>query len=66
MPNNKQEAIDFINECMDIHQQWQDWITAAGPDWADEVESSMVGDAEYHREWIKKYLKVLAVLEDAK
>lgn len=59
---SKDEAIAFIREARQIHLEWASYQEAE-PNWEAEVSSSKVGDAEHHREWVKKYDQILEVLE---
>jgi len=51
------EAIGYIEECRDIHVEWVDYLTEnPGHD------STQVGDAEWHQEWVDRYNKTLDIL----
>lgn len=51
------EAIGYIEECRDIHVEWVDYLTEYS-----EYDSTQVGDAEWHQEWVDRYNKTLDVL----
>jgi len=51
------EAIEHIEECRGIHVEWVDYLTDHS-----EYDSTQVGDAEWHQEWVDKYDKTLKIL----
>ena len=51
-------AIADIREARQSHVDWADWLEEHPED-----DSSQVGDAPYHREWVTKYDNVLSVLD---
>jgi len=52
-----QEAIGYIEECRDIHIDWAEYLTDN-----PEYDSTQIGNAEWHWEWVRRYNHVLNIL----
>lgn len=65
--NGRELAISYIEECRRIHIAWAEGIES-GDTWFHEPapRREAGGDAEHHREWVRKYDHVLRVLRDSK
>lgn len=62
--NDIDRAIEYINECRQVHIDWINW-QHSGSNWKAEVSSdpTFVGEPEHHEEWVEKYDHVLNVLK---
>jgi len=50
-------CVEYAKEARALHLQWEQHPLAAS------VESSLVGNAEWHRKWVLRYDEILAVLQ---
>lgn len=61
-PADPAEAIAIIEDCRQTHVEWAEWQEAT-PDWRAHVDADAPGGPEHHREWVRKYDRVLDVLK---
>lgn len=61
-----ERAIADIEECRDIHAEWADWYDQATPEQRSTPApvADTAGDSDWHREWIRRYNRVLRILRE--
>jgi GrpB-like predicted nucleotidyltransferase (UPF0157 family) len=58
-----QKAIEYIEDCQQIHRLWADWLRANPAESQKPVPRiEVAGNADFHEEWVQKYEHVLRVL----
>ena len=62
MSEKVKKAIDYIEECLHIHEQWIEY--QSDDSWIKDIEPTDVGGPEHHKKWVEKYELVLEVLND--
>lgn len=60
----RERATKDIKEAREIHAEWAEWVEQEPEEAAEPVaQVETVGDAKFHREWVRRYDRVLEVLQ---